>query len=99
MPQIAQQPLAQILLSLIVPVHNETGSIEPFLARTMPILEDLVGRFGPGQTFEVIFVDDGSNDGTVQDLHLAQSADPRIRFVVLSRNFGKDTALAAGLAH
>lgn len=87
------------LLSLLVPVHNETGSIEPFLERAVPVLEAIVGRFGNDLDFEILFVDDGSTDGTLADLRAARGADPRIRIVALSRNFGKDTALAAGLAH
>jgi len=82
-------------LSLVVPVHNETGSIEPFLARAIPVLKGL----GKGVTYEVVFVDDGSTDATLAELLAAHKADPRVRIVSLSRNFGKDTALAAGLAH
>lgn len=87
------------LLSLVVPVHNEAGSIEPFLRRAKPVLEEVVGRFGPSVTFEILFVDDGSTDGTLAELRAARGADPRVKIIVLSRNFGKDTALAAGLAH
>jgi glycosyltransferase involved in cell wall biosynthesis len=82
-------------LSLVVPVHNETGSIEPFLARTVPILKGL----GKAFEYEVLFVDDGSTDATLAELLAAREANPRVRIVALSRNFGKDTALAAGLAH
>jgi glycosyltransferase involved in cell wall biosynthesis len=88
-----------VLLSLVVPVHDEAPSIDPFLERTIPILADLLGSFGAGMTFEVIFVDDGSRDATLEELWRAHAADSRIRIVSLSRNFGKDTALAAGLAH
>lgn len=80
------------MLSLVVPVHNETGSIEPFLARTVPILKSL-------GDYEILFVDDGSTDATLQELIAAHTADAHVRIVALSRNFGKDTALAAGLAH
>jgi len=80
------------MLSLVVPVHNETGSIEPFLARTAPILKAI-------GDYEILFVDDGSTDATLQELIAAHTADAHVRIVALSRNFGKDTALAAGLAH
>ena len=82
-------------LSIVVPVHNETGSIEPFLARTTPVLKGLARNFD----YEIVFVDDGSTDATLAELLAARKADPRIKVVALSRNFGKDTALAAGLAH
>jgi glycosyltransferase involved in cell wall biosynthesis len=88
MPMTARAPL----ISLVVPVHNETGSIEPFLARTVPILKS-VGDY------EILFVDDGSTDATLAELLTAHNGDKHIRVVALSRNFGKDTALAAGLAH
>ncbi|MGE5564661.1 MAG: glycosyltransferase family 2 protein [Parcubacteria group bacterium] len=80
------------MLTLVVPVHNETGSIEPFLSRTVPILKGL-------GDYEILFVDDGSTDATLAELVAAHKADPHVRIVALSRNFGKDTALAAGLAH
>jgi glycosyltransferase involved in cell wall biosynthesis len=82
-------------LSLVVPVHNETGSIEPFLARAVAVLKGL----GKGFDYEIVFVDDGSTDATLAELLAARKANPKIRIVALSRNFGKDTALAAGLAH
>jgi glycosyltransferase involved in cell wall biosynthesis len=94
-----QAPTRKHLLSLVVPVHNESGSIEPFLARARPVLEKVTAAFGPALTFEIIFVDDGSSDGTARELRQACADDPRIRVVSLSRNFGKDTALAAGLVH
>lgn len=87
------------LLSLIVPVRNESGSIAAFLARATPVLEDIIGRFNRALTFEILFIDDGSTDTTLAELHAARAADPRIRIVKLSRNFGKDTALAAGFDH
>jgi glycosyltransferase involved in cell wall biosynthesis len=82
-------------LSLVVPVHNETGSIEPFLSRAVPVLTGL----GKAFAYEIVFVDDGSTDATLAELLAARKTNPKIRIVALSRNFGKDTALAAGLAH
>lgn len=90
---------ARIVLSLIVPVHNEVGGITPFLDRARPVLEQITRPFGPGASFEILFVNDGSTDATLDELRAARAEDSRIRIVSLSRNFGKDTALAAGLEH
>lgn len=89
----------KIVISVVTPVFNEAGGIAPFLARVVPILEGIVGPWGPVASFEVVFVDDGSEDGTAAELKAARAADRRIKIVGLSRNFGKDVALAAGLAH
>jgi polyisoprenyl-phosphate glycosyltransferase len=80
-------------LSLVVPAYNEERNIVAFLAAVTPVLEST------GETFEIIFVDDGSRDGTFGMLAAAASQDPRIKVVGLARNFGKDIALSAGLAH
>ena len=80
-------------LSVIVPVLNEADNIGPLLARLTPILERCVA------SHEVIFVDDGSTDGTVEAIGHAHVADPRVGVVSLSRNFGKEVAIAAGLDH
>jgi glycosyltransferase involved in cell wall biosynthesis len=88
-------PARRPTLSLVVPVHNETGSIDPFLARAVPVLTGL----GKGVSYEIVFVDDGSTDATLAELLAARKANAKVKIVALSRNFGKDTALAAGLAH
>ena len=80
-------------LSLVVPAYNEEKNIPAFLAAIVPVLE------GIGETFEIIFVDDGSKDGTFGMLAAASSQDSRVKVVGLARNFGKDVALSAGLAH
>ncbi|WP_223385526.1 glycosyltransferase family 2 protein [Oricola cellulosilytica] len=81
-------------MALIVPVFNEAGSILPFLHETGDIIDPLeTDDFG----FSLIFVNDGSTDSTLETLVTAQKADPRIRIIDLSRNFGKEAALTAGL--
>jgi glycosyltransferase involved in cell wall biosynthesis len=80
-------------------VFNEQDGIEPFLKRAVPVLEAAAVLIGPGASFEIVFVDDGSTDCTLAAIAAARRADPRIKAIVLSRNFGKDSALAAGLRH
>jgi dolichol-phosphate mannosyltransferase len=79
------------LLSVVAPVYNEEATIEEFYARVCSALEDL--------PFELILVDDGSSDGTPITLDHLATSDPRVRVVFLSRNFGHQTALTAGLDH
>jgi len=81
------------VLSIVAPAYNEEKNLSAFLAAIIPVLE------GIGETFEIVFVNDGSRDGTVGMLAAAASQDPRIKVVSLARNFGKDVALSAGLAH
>jgi polyisoprenyl-phosphate glycosyltransferase len=80
-------------LSVITPVFNESKNIEVLLTRLVPVLERCAA------SFEIIFIDDGSTDDTLKLLRAANRADPRIRALSLSRNFGKEIALAAGLDH
>jgi polyisoprenyl-phosphate glycosyltransferase len=86
-----------ILLSIVVPMCNEEPNIEPFLARVEAATEGLVAPLDEG--YEIICVDDGSSDGTVAKLLVEHKRNPAIKIVSLSRNFGKDVALSAGLDH
>jgi polyisoprenyl-phosphate glycosyltransferase len=79
------------VLSLIVPVYNEEGGVGPFLERVRAVLSRLA------IDYEIIFVDDGSSDRTADCVISAAERDPRIRLIQLSRNFGKEAALTAGL--
>jgi len=79
------------LLSVVAPVFNEEATIREFCARVRTALE--------GLPFELVLVDDGSRDGTPAALDEIAAADPRVRVVYLSRNFGHQTALTAGLDH
>jgi glycosyltransferase involved in cell wall biosynthesis len=81
--------------SLVIPVKDEEAAIGPCLARVIPVLE---GMDDPAaNSFEILFVDDGSSDSTLEMIRKAHAADPRIRGISLSRNFGKEAALTAGL--
>ena len=81
------------LLSVVVPVLNEQAGIGPLLDRLLPVLEFET------PDFEVLIIDDGSTDRTLDTVRARNAADPRIKAVALSRNFGKEIAVAAGLKH
>ena len=78
-------------ISIVVPMHNEEEVIEPFFDRLMPAVESV------GVSFEVVCVDDGSSDNTWTMIHERETSDSRIRGLRLSRNFGKEIAMTAGL--
>lgn len=77
-------------ISVVVPVFNERGSVEPLHEALARVLSRL------GRSYEILFVDDGSVDGTLAALEELHKRDPRVRIVSLRRNFGKSAALAAG---
>jgi glycosyltransferase involved in cell wall biosynthesis len=88
-PSFPQRRLS--LLSVVAPVFNEDALIDEFYARVCGALAHL--------PFELVLVDDGSTDGTAPALERLADSDPRVRVVSLSRNFGHQTALTAGLDH
>jgi glycosyltransferase involved in cell wall biosynthesis len=90
--QSARRP-ADPLLSLVVPVFNEEESIDLFLTSVEPFLDNARLRF------EIVFVNDGSRDNTLAHLLDRSARDRRIKVVNLSRNFGKEAALTAGIDH
>ena len=79
------------LLSVVAPVYDEEELVEEFIARTTAAVADF--------EFELVLVNDGSSDSTPELLDRAAAADPRVRVVHLSRNFGHQAALTAGLEH
>lgn len=81
-------------IAIVVPVHNEEAAIAPFLEAVRHNTDALADQ---GLVFEFIFVNDGSTDATLDNLVAAQALDPRIRVIDLSRNFGKEAAMTAGL--
>ncbi|HWT12185.1 MAG TPA: glycosyltransferase family 2 protein [Allosphingosinicella sp.] len=87
------------ILSLIVPVKDEEEAIAPFVARVAPILDGLFAEPSAHPAWEILFVDDGSEDNTLAAILLAHQRDQRVRALSLSRNFGKEAALTAGLDH
>jgi glycosyltransferase involved in cell wall biosynthesis len=83
------------ILSLIVPVKDEEEVVTIFLDRVRSVLQSLDDP--AGRSFEILFVDDGSTDRTLEVLRSDCSVDPRLRVLSLSRNFGKEAAISAGL--
>ena len=83
----------QPTLSLIVPMRNEAANIGPFYERIRSTLDPL------GESWEMVCVNDGSGDATLHRLLTLRTQDPRIVVIDLSRNFGKEAALTAGLDH
>src|SRR5213080_1921769 len=100
MPDAEARPEARLFeaelpapdVSIVVTLYNEADSLDELFRRTLTALEP-----GP-RTFELIFVDDGSTDGTFAVLERLHAADPRVRAVRFKRNFGQHPAMHAGLA-
>lgn len=82
------------LLSLVVPCYNEEENIRMFYEAVSGQYEALLGM---GVKTEIIFVDDGSSDGTVREVYGLQDIYSEVKLVELSRNFGKEAAMYAGL--
>ena len=88
-PAHANEPL----LSVIVPVKNEEAGIGLFVDRVSTILDEVTA----GEGWEILFIDDGSTDSTLTAIAAAHLLDSRIQALSLSRNFGKEAAISAGL--
>ncbi len=89
-PAVEEAPAPE--LSVIVTLYNEAATLHELYQRTVTTLEEL------GRSFELVFVDDGSSDGTFAALERLHQQDPRVRGVRLKRNFGQHPAMHAGLA-
>lgn len=81
---------SELDLSVLVPVKDEAGTVEELARRVAAVIEAL------GFSFEILFVDDGSRDGTDERVRAARERDPRVKLIRLRRNFGKAAALTAG---
>jgi glycosyltransferase involved in cell wall biosynthesis len=80
-----------ITISVVIPMHNEEGNLPILFEKLTRILEDL------GVTYEIICINDGSRDQTLEHLIEFHHQDARIKVINLSRNFGKEIALTAGI--
>ena len=77
-------------VSIVVPAYNEADNLVPLHRRLTAALHDV-------EHYEVIYVDDGGSDGSIEALRLLAASDPHVGFISLSRNFGHQHALLAGL--
>jgi polyisoprenyl-phosphate glycosyltransferase len=81
------------MISLVAPIFNEEENLPEFRRRAAAALE------GTGETWEIVFVNDGSRDSSGTLIRKFHAEDPRIKLVELSRNFGHQPAVTAGIAH
>jgi undecaprenyl-phosphate 4-deoxy-4-formamido-L-arabinose transferase len=91
-PSASAEPEPAPDVSVIVPIFEEEATVDELYRRTVAALEQ------DGRTFELLFVDDGSRDGTFSRLERLHDGDPRVRVVRFKRNFGQHPAMQAGLA-
>jgi undecaprenyl-phosphate 4-deoxy-4-formamido-L-arabinose transferase len=91
-PSASAEPEPAPSVSVIVPIFEEEATVDELYRRTVATLEQ------DGRSFELLFVDDGSRDGTFARLERLHGADPRVRVVRFKRNFGQHPAMQAGLA-
>jgi glycosyltransferase involved in cell wall biosynthesis len=82
-----------MLLSVVLPCYQEEGNVEAAWVQLREAVQTL------DVDLEAVFVDDGSTDATLLRLRQLAAADPRVRYLSFSRNFGKESAMLAGLAH
>jgi dolichol-phosphate mannosyltransferase len=83
----------QPVLSVVIPVYNEEDNLPRLYERLIAALDPT------GLAYEIVFVDDGSRDGSLTYLHALAATDSRILAVELARNFGHQVAISAGLDH
>ena len=92
-PETAAGAGADVRLSVVVPAYNEEQSLAEFHKRLSAVLDGVDGAS------EILYVNDGSSDDTLALLNTLRESDPRVGIIDLSRNFGKEVALTAGLDH
>jgi glycosyltransferase involved in cell wall biosynthesis len=90
---MVDSPLTDRSLTIIIPVLNECDGLTVLIKRLPPVLDQLTPNW------QVLFVDDGSTDDTLMRIRAHAAIDKRITAIALSRNFGKEIAIAAGLRY
>src|SRR5262245_19468973 len=81
------------MLSVVIPIYNERDNIRPLYDSLSPVLARL------NRPYEILFVDDGSQDGSYDELLGLARGDANVKVVRFRRNFGQTAAMAAGLEH
>ena len=87
----AAHPADEVYLSVVIPVYNELDNLEILQHQLKAVLTEL------GRTYEIIYVDDGSSDGSQAKLQKTAAADDTVTLIELRRNFGQTSALSAGI--
>ena len=86
-------PLTDRPITIVIPVFNEAEGLDELRLRLPAVLDRATARW------QVLFVDDGSSDDTLTKIRAISASDPRFAAISLSRNFGKEIAIAAGLRY
>ncbi len=81
------------MLSIVIPLYNEADLVDELMSRTIAVAQQIEPNY------EIIIIDDGSTDGTLASLLKLREANPNIKILQLSRNFGHQAAYSAGLQH
>src|SRR4051794_6717630 len=85
-------------LSVVVPIKDERDNLRPLHERLRQALDPLCSGAAPRlQSYEIVFIDDGSGDGSFPVLEALAASDSRVKVVRLRRNFGQTPALQAGI--
>src|SRR5690349_17496676 len=92
-PESAPDNAEQLDLSVIVPIYNEEESLPHLFAALFPVLESMKC------SYEVICIDDGSKDASVEVLRQQAEKTPQLKVIALRRNYGQTAAMMAGLDH
>lgn len=87
------EPTSDIFISVVAPCYNEGSNIKKFYERLKNVLDQI------GKPYQIVLVNDGSRDSTLEELLKLKNTDSSITVINLARNFGKEIALSAGLNH
>lgn len=90
---VRQRDPSRPLLTVVVPVYNEEACLEALYDRLSAVLQSL------GRSYEILFVDDGSRDRSLEIIRRLAADDPHISYVAFSRNFGHESATTCGIEH
>ena len=85
--------MKKTLVSIVVPVFNEAENVTPLHAEIAAAIQDRP------EDYEIIFIDDGSSDGSLAELKKIRGSDPRVKIIEFRKNFGQSAAISAGFEH